>query len=410
MLQGLILADDFTGALDTAVQFAERGMKVQVLDSETTSFQSNGTDILVIDTESRNLPREEAIIKVSQPMKDMKGENAFLLYKKTDSLLRGNIGGELEAILSISGRSAIFFVPAFPEMGRTVTDGKLFVNGELLTNTVYSKDRICPVNKDKISDIIREQSNLSVVEVRTSDAIPMEIKDSVIYVFDGCTEEGLKELARKIVPVMHWVVLAGCAGFAKYISRYWKAKPMMNNKTFVAIKKHIIVCGSINANTLEQIRFAVENGVVSYKLLPEEYVCENLSEDVRIKIKNLQKKFSKILFYTADKESDLKEAQMYAQRKNISISELGRIVAERLGEIVELCAKEEGIVSVIGGDTLYQSMKKMEYRNVQPIKEWKEGVVISKVYLKNGGEKIFLSKAGSFGTKSVIWEMFHLTK
>ena len=170
-----------------------------------------------------------------------------------------------------------------------------------MTDTVYSKDRICPVDKDKISDIIREQSNLSVVEVRTSDAIPMEIKDSVIYVFDGCTEEGLKELARKIVPVMHRVVLAGCAGFAKYISRYWKAKPMMNNKTFVAIKKHIIVCGSINANTLEQIRFAVENGVVSYKLLPEEYVCENLSEDVRIKIKNLQKKISKILFYTAEK-------------------------------------------------------------------------------------------------------------
>ena len=73
---------------------------------------------------------------------------------------------------------------------------------------------------------------------------------------------------------------------------------------------------------------------------------------------------------------------MYAQRKNISISELGRIVAERLGEIVELCAKEEGIVSVIGGDTLYQSMKKMEYRNVQPIKEWKEGVVISKSLFK----------------------------
>ena len=102
-MNGLIIADDLTGALDTAVQFCSDGFSPAVLNNpdHADSIVSEH-DIIVINTESRHLPAADAYKKVSNLlMQTLQKRNFDLYFKKTDSALRGNIGSELKAFLDV---------------------------------------------------------------------------------------------------------------------------------------------------------------------------------------------------------------------------------------------------------------------------------------------------------------------
>ena len=113
MLLLLILADDFTGALDTGVQFAACGIPTRVVVGEQVDLAASDAAVLVVDTETRHLPLQSLCRHCkTDPGCDECGR--FSIYKKTDSALRGNIGAELSALLKTSGERRLPFLPAFP--------------------------------------------------------------------------------------------------------------------------------------------------------------------------------------------------------------------------------------------------------------------------------------------------------
>ena len=114
----LIIADDFTGALDTGVQFAARGIKTRVVVGADAALTHQNADVLVVDTETRHLPAAQAYAAVEGLVQRAKYAGFAYLYKKTDSALRGNVGAELTALLSASGSRQLAFLPAFPQMNR----------------------------------------------------------------------------------------------------------------------------------------------------------------------------------------------------------------------------------------------------------------------------------------------------
>lgn len=106
MLLLLILADDFTGALDTGVQFAACGIATRVVVGEQVDFAANDAAVLVVDTETRHLPAAEAYAVIAKLTREAMSAGVFSIYKKTDSALRGNIGAELSALLKTSGSAS----------------------------------------------------------------------------------------------------------------------------------------------------------------------------------------------------------------------------------------------------------------------------------------------------------------
>ena len=89
-------ADDFTGALDSGVQLAKAGLAVRVALSGGLRENANGAAVRVADTQSRHLPPEEAKERVRAQMAAAAKAGVPVLYKKTDSTLRGNLGAEFE--------------------------------------------------------------------------------------------------------------------------------------------------------------------------------------------------------------------------------------------------------------------------------------------------------------------------
>ncbi len=141
MIQLLILADDFTGGLDTGVQFAEKGIRTRVVTNPEADFElsAQGCQVLVVVAETRHLSKEQAYKIVYGIVK--KGAQLGIphIYKKTDSALRGNIGAELTAALDASGAKTLYFLPAMPGLNRVTENGVHYIDGVPAAESVFGK-------------------------------------------------------------------------------------------------------------------------------------------------------------------------------------------------------------------------------------------------------------------------------
>ena len=97
MIHLFVIADDFTGALDTGVQFASYGAATKVIvGTGLQALEADAqTQVLVVDAETRHLPAAQAYDTVYRLVRWAKEKKIGCIYKKTDSALRGNIGAEL---------------------------------------------------------------------------------------------------------------------------------------------------------------------------------------------------------------------------------------------------------------------------------------------------------------------------
>ena len=138
----LILADDFTGALDTGVQISKTGAKTVVLTDPHADLErfADGTDVLVIDAETRHISPQQAKECVASIVRRAFALNVPCIYKKTDSALRGNIGAELAALLKASGARNLPFLPAFPQIGRTTEKGVHYIKGVPVNESPFGID------------------------------------------------------------------------------------------------------------------------------------------------------------------------------------------------------------------------------------------------------------------------------
>ena len=149
----VIIADDFTGANDTGVQLCKRGIPADViLDIDQIEDNENS---LAIDSESRVVSPQEAYDRVYHAvMQVMRQGGCRFLYKKVDSTLRGHLQEEIRAALDSYAPELIIFAPAYPELGRTVEQGRLCVQGTPLLDTEIARDPRNPLEEDNVQQIL----------------------------------------------------------------------------------------------------------------------------------------------------------------------------------------------------------------------------------------------------------------
>jgi uncharacterized protein YgbK (DUF1537 family) len=136
MIACLILADDLSGAADSAVSALDAGLDAEVFLNPGALSQAR-TGIVALDLNTRQLEKEQARIVVLKSLASIRPRPGLFLYKKVDSTLRGNVAVELAATFAGAGKRFILFAPAFPANGRITVGGKIFVDGELLDLTEF---------------------------------------------------------------------------------------------------------------------------------------------------------------------------------------------------------------------------------------------------------------------------------
>lgn len=127
----IIVADDLTGALDSAAPFASRGLHVRVALGVDAVGEAGAAapDVLAIDTRSRALAAPLAAERIATAWDAAKPLSPRMVMKKVDSRLKGEVAAETAALLAVSGRASAIVCPAVPEQGRTVAGGHLIGRG-----------------------------------------------------------------------------------------------------------------------------------------------------------------------------------------------------------------------------------------------------------------------------------------
>lgn len=410
MIKLVIIADDLTGALDTGVQFSKKNMSTIVTTDLNFNFEDicKEADVLVIDTESRHIPADEAKERVKSVLSKFNKEEIKFFYKKTDSTLRGNLGSEIEGFMEGLNINEVSFIPAFPSGKRTVKDGVLYVNNVKLAETQFAMDILNPVTDSFIPDIINKQSNINVkLKDINEEFSPQDDKEKHIYIFDSENIENMENIGKILNNKNKLNYTIGNAGFAEILTHYIKSDTK-KEKIILEDDRILFVCGSVNITSLKQCKYAEKIGYCSDSLkfgniISEDYKnSDNYITDkeyFKEKINN-NKKF---LLRTSDSEDVIKKAIEYTEKNSISMEDLTSNIANSTGQLVSDLIREHEIRNLIifGGDTLMGILKNIGCQYIIPVSEIFPGVVFTRAVGKDTAINV-ITKAGGFGEESII--------
>ena len=162
------IADDFTGATDLANTLVRQGMRtVQTIGIPGQELsEALEADALIVALKSRMAPVEEAVAKSLAALHWLRerGCRQFMFkYCSTfDSTERGNIGPVTEALLDALGSDFTVACPAFPEAGRTLFRGHLFVQDALLSESGMEHHPLTPMTDANLVRFLGRQTKLPV--------------------------------------------------------------------------------------------------------------------------------------------------------------------------------------------------------------------------------------------------------
>ncbi|EDZ98032.1 type III effector Hrp-dependent outer membrane protein [Burkholderia sp. H160] len=174
------IADDFTGATDLANMLVRGGMRtvqtIGVPAANETLNEALGADALVVALKSRTIPAADAVAQSLAALDWLRAQGCrqfFFKYCSTfDSTDAGNIGPVTDALLSaLSGEFAerasfTISCPAFPENGRTIFRGHLFVGDALLNESGMENHPLTPMRDANLVRVLQRQTQSKVGLVR----------------------------------------------------------------------------------------------------------------------------------------------------------------------------------------------------------------------------------------------------
>ena len=214
----LIVADDLTGAMDSAGPFAALGIETWVvavpMRCDPASLAS--ARVVSVNTDTRHLSATMAAARVREIVGHLGAGGFDIVVKKIDSTLRGNVVAETMALLDISGRSQALVAPAFPAQGRTVHAGVVHVDGKPLAQTAFAKDALSPPPLAPLQEVFAAaKPGLRVAAVAASDSFG---DGTDIWIADSNVDADLARIVGSFAGRMRTVLMVGSAGLTRALA------------------------------------------------------------------------------------------------------------------------------------------------------------------------------------------------
>ena len=227
-----VIADDFTGATDVASMLVRAGLRtVQLIGVPTGGAAPDlaQADAVVVALKSRTTPAAEAVADSLAALRWLQAAGARQFYFKVcstfDSTPAGNIGPVAEALLAAlagPGQGQGLVCPAFPENGRTVFRGHLFVGDALLSDSGMRQHPLTPMTDANLVRVMQAQSSGQVgllrhdTVVRGAEAIfdrlaALQAEGIRWVVADAVDNADLQRLAEGAAHLPLWVAGSGLA-------------------------------------------------------------------------------------------------------------------------------------------------------------------------------------------------------
>ncbi len=418
-----IIADDLTGANDTGVQFSKKGYNtfVSILEESGNIIIPDETDVLVIDTETREIDAKAACQRLRNVLKKLNFSDKDRFYKKVDSTLRGCIGAELEEMMNFLKKDICIFTPTFPPHQRITIGGYLIVNGKPLGLSKYYSGDLKAGEASFVPFLLKQQTSLSIaridfVDVAKGQGVIFEKLNKLyqegnkIIIVDATEEVHLKDVLNSVFKFEGSVLYAGSAGLANYFPESYN-----KNRSFkLNIEKTkgpiLIVGGSRNPITKSQINHLkgeidffelnidIEKILSNRKTILEHYLTHSVI---------IIKKEQHLVIHTDPLYNDKEKINnKLMQKYNLSFRELELTIRKFLGELTAKIVRNSpaGNLILTGGDIALGACSALGIQNLNIVDELLPGIPLSIANLKNSNLKI-VTKAGGFGEKDTLFKL-----
>jgi 3-dehydrotetronate 4-kinase len=168
------IADDYTGASDLANTLTRAGLRtVQTIGVPSDDLALPEVDAVVVSLKSRSIEASLAVTRSRAAEKWLRGRGAghvlFKICSTFDSTDAGNIGPVTDALRADSGDAIVLVTPAFPETGRTIYQGNLFVGAVPLNESPLKDHPLNPMHDSNLVRVLARQSKTKVGLVALAD-------------------------------------------------------------------------------------------------------------------------------------------------------------------------------------------------------------------------------------------------
>ncbi|MEP0522305.1 MAG: 3-oxo-tetronate kinase [Hyphomicrobiales bacterium] len=403
------LADDFTGATDLAALMARSGLSVSLRIGVPELGTGPAADCEVVALKIRTEPVDEAVSEAKKALSWLQAigaERYFWKYCSTfDSTAEGNIGPVAEAMMVQLGTDQTVYCPSFPENGRTVFHGHLFVGNELLSDSPMKNHPLTPMTDSNLVRLLNPQTIRSVglIEKGIVSQGPQAIKSRLNalksegvshVVLDAVDEDDLKAVGAASAKLL---LVTGGSAVALPLVEVLSGKTRGKAPTkisFAVDDSSLILSGSCSAMTRKQVSvFAKENP--SYRLDPMALAKDaGALEAAKEWLQAQGGGLPKLIYATADPE-DVKQAQ-----EELGRDKAGAIVEHALATLAR-CGRENGHrrFIVAGGESSGAVTNALGVSQLTIGPEIAPGVPWT--FARSNGHDIALAlKSGNFGSEN----------
>ena len=133
---------------------------------------SGEADLVCVDTDSRSCVPEEAGRRAASAAKLLREARARWIYKKVDSVLRGQVTAEVESVMKQLRLKRALLLPANPSLGRKIRDGRYFVRGRLIHKTEFARDPEHPRTSSRVLELLNPSQDTPICVSNLRDSLP----------------------------------------------------------------------------------------------------------------------------------------------------------------------------------------------------------------------------------------------
>ncbi|MEO1037835.1 MAG: 3-oxo-tetronate kinase [Pseudomonadota bacterium] len=180
------IADDITGASDLGLMLAANGLPTTLVLGVPESSSKAASQAIVVALKIRTADKQKAVDESTAAAHWLRSAGARQLYYKYcstfDSTANGNIGPVTDALLALTGADITVLLPAFPENGRTVRGGKLFVNGVPLSESPMRNHPLTPMKESSLIRLMDAQTatgNTGLIDIDTVRKGSAAVRDAL---------------------------------------------------------------------------------------------------------------------------------------------------------------------------------------------------------------------------------------
>ena len=401
------IADDFTGATDIAGLLARSGVKVSLRVGVPDHPPTETSPFEIVALKSRTVPVAEAITQARAALAWLRAAGAqrfFWKYCSTfDSTPEGNIGPVAEALMADLETDQTIYCPAFPENGRSIFMGNLFVGQQPLSESPMKDHPLTPMRDSNLMRLLEPQvtrpvgltDRLTVAKGAPALRASLEAlrADGIAHiVVDAVANADLETIAAacRDMPLM-----TGGSAVAKPLPALYLADGLLaagaqkkEKQTFGP--EAILLSGSCSAMTNAQVAEYRATGAPGYHLDPLE-LTQSGEGPVLDWLAQQDLASAPLIYATAD------PASVRAAQEKLGRDAVGELIEQTLAACA-VAARDAGArrIIVAGGETSGAVTKALGISQLDIATEIAPGVPWT--YCTSGGHRIALAlKSGNFG-------------